>query len=133
MGVGLAPADRLGTALCAPVVVMASAARQFQLAPTQLVEVPAAFEVFAVPRLDRRIDRRAARLQGDIRRQTQQLVGLVGKRRLALVACAAQVDAPLDVDKPGSTRIKPVMAGCHFLRARARVTETRSARLAAER
>ncbi len=88
-------------ASCRPqLVVVTLAAREVELALAPMVDGPARVEERLRPRVDRDLDRQAARLARDVGGQRQQLPALVGERRRALPVDPAGVDALLEVDRP---------------------------------
>ena len=90
----------------APVVVVALRARQVELA-LALVECRAALiEEGLEPRIVVRRDRFAARLHGDVGRQRQHLLALVGERLCLLILLPGQVDALLEVHRAAGSVIE---------------------------
>ena len=81
--------------LLAPVVVMALAACEIELALPALEERAPCFRPFVPTRLDRH----AARLARDVGGEREQLAALVGEGRGLLPLCAAAVDLLLEVHR----------------------------------
>src|SRR5439155_16775697 len=85
--------------LSAPVVVVALGAGEIELALAAMEGFSACIEKGFAARVDRDIDRQAARLHRDIRGQREQLFALESERLRLLPRGAAEVDPLLQVHR----------------------------------
>src|SRR5436190_9526372 len=116
--------DRRAGELPAGVVVMAIGAGEVQLTLPALVEIGSFRPQGRKPRIARRRDRLAARLQGDIGAERQQAVAFGGKRVGLLARRAAEIDPALEIDRLAGFRSDRRIARRHALHAGRRIAVT---------
>src|SRR6267154_6401701 len=92
--------------MLAPVVVVALPARQVELALALVERGTALVDERYKARIVVGSDRLAARLQGDIGRQRQHFLALIGERLRLLVLLAGHIDALLEIDRPARRSIE---------------------------
>src|SRR5262245_17025835 len=112
----------------APVVVVALAAREVQLALAPRERGAAGLEERPRALVDRDIDRHAARLARDVRGQRQELTTLVRERRRLLALDPARVDPLLEGHRPCARGVERRMARGDALHAGPGVPVTLGAR-----
>src|SRR5439155_7794263 len=110
--------------LSAPVVVVALGAGEIELALAAMEGFSACIEKGFAARVDRDIDRQAARLHRDIRGQREQLFALESERLRLLPRGAAEVDPLLQVHRAPRRGVEGRITRGDALHARARVAVT---------
>src|SRR5690349_5910056 len=128
VGVRLALADSLREQPFSPLRVVTVAAREIHLSPAQMIGGLSRLEMRSCGAVYAHGDPLAARLARDVSGDGEELLGFVPEGLGALVADAAGVDAPFEVEQPAARRIDARIARRDAAHARARVLVAARAR-----